>query len=189
MRTYLRGSANPMWKGGRYTHELGYIMVYAPEHPRAHQSGYVFEHLLVAEKALGRYLPRQVQVHHINEIKNENRNSNLVICENQQYHALLHQRTFALRETGSVHSRKCCFCKQWMTVNDSVLLSNRRNWRHRECHAAYERNRLSPKRKTPRRIKYTKAERLAFGIPPRSETRALAKLWTETAQACWRENK
>ena len=43
----------------RSTRELnGYIVVYMPEHPKAMQSdnwlGYVYEHIVVAEKHLGR---------------------------------------------------------------------------------------------------------------------------------------
>jgi hypothetical protein len=38
-------------------HKAGYVMVWAPEHPRSRNNArYVFEHILVMEKTLGRYL-------------------------------------------------------------------------------------------------------------------------------------
>jgi hypothetical protein len=43
--------------------------------------GAVFESVLIAEKVLGKPLPEGAHVHHVNEIKDDNRNSNLVICQ------------------------------------------------------------------------------------------------------------
>lgn len=88
----MPGPLNHQWKGGKTKLPIGYILVACPGHPRAGKNNYVYEHVLVAEKALGRYLPDGVEVHHVNEIKHDNRGSNLVICEDQAYHRLLHKR-------------------------------------------------------------------------------------------------
>lgn len=67
---------NPAWKGGRRKTSNGYILAWAPEHPRAH-SKCVLEHILVMEKHLGRLLIDKETVHHKNGIKNDNRIENL----------------------------------------------------------------------------------------------------------------
>jgi len=54
----------------------GYVMVYAPKHPRARMSR-VLEHRLIIEKKIGRYLLPNESVHHINGIKTDNRPENL----------------------------------------------------------------------------------------------------------------
>lgn len=100
-RTQAKGAAAHRWKGGRIVTGAGYVMVQKPGHPRANKDGYVYEHLIIAEKALGRPIPKRVEVHHFNEIKSDNRNGNLVICDSRAYHRLLHHRTWALRQTGS----------------------------------------------------------------------------------------
>jgi DNA-binding CsgD family transcriptional regulator len=50
------GEGHPDWKGGRRADKHGYVEVYAPLHPEARNVGRVFEHRLVMEVELGRYL-------------------------------------------------------------------------------------------------------------------------------------
>lgn len=46
-------------------------------HPRANSKGWIREHLLVMEKAIGRPVDRHEEVHHINGVKDDNRPENL----------------------------------------------------------------------------------------------------------------
>lgn len=59
----------------------GYIVVYAPEHPRANKAGTVPKHTLVMERHLGRYLEDDEVVHHINHIRDDNRIENLQLMQ------------------------------------------------------------------------------------------------------------
>lgn len=88
-------------------------MVCSPDHPNKDRRGYVMEHRLVAETAIGYVLPATVKIHHFNEIKCDNRNTNLVICEDQRYHMLIHlmQHHLALGAIPGV-TKHCARCKE-----------------------------------------------------------------------------
>lgn len=73
----------------------------------------VREHVIVAESVLGRPLPKGAVVHHADENKRNNDPSNLVICESQAYHLLLHRRLDAWKATGDANMRKCSLCHQY----------------------------------------------------------------------------
>ena len=67
------------WRGGRHSKSHGgYIRVYAPNHPNS-QKGSVFEHTLIAEKKIGRYITKDEIVHHTNGDKSDNRPENLEV--------------------------------------------------------------------------------------------------------------
>lgn len=76
-RVQPKGAASPKWKGGRYMRK-GYVMVFAPDHSQSDGKGYIGEHRLVLEEALGRPLRPDENVHHINGISDDNRAENLV---------------------------------------------------------------------------------------------------------------
>lgn len=137
-----RGAASPCWKGGRYVcPRFGYAFVHCPGHPSALANGYAREHILVAERAIGRLLPDGAVVHHINGVRTDNRPANLVVCEDQSYHSLLHVRAAALQACGNPSWRRCFRCKEW---GDPATLNSRNV--HIECASAYERIRTERRR-------------------------------------------
>ena len=75
----FKGEKSSSWKGGRCRHMKGYIYIYQPNHPFSTKGGYIFEHRLIVEKHLGRYLKSTEYIHHKNGIKNDNRLKNLYL--------------------------------------------------------------------------------------------------------------
>jgi HNH endonuclease len=59
-------------------------MVWAPGHHRAGKGQFVFEHILVMERTLGRYLLPGGSVHHRNGVRGDNRPENLELWTRPQ---------------------------------------------------------------------------------------------------------
>jgi hypothetical protein len=66
------------------------------------------EHVIVAERAFGKALPKGAEVHHVDEDKFNNHRSNLVICQDRAYHQLLHQRARIVRAGGNPNTQRVC---------------------------------------------------------------------------------
>jgi HNH endonuclease len=75
--------------------------------------GWVLEHTYVYEEHMGRRLRRNESVHHINEIKTDNRLCNLFAC-----HRLEHNKAHKMGRVSMVkmsptwHAKKCINCGQ-----------------------------------------------------------------------------
>lgn len=97
------------------------------------------EHIHVAERALGRPLPPGAVVHHVDEDKANNAPTNLVICPDQAYHHLLHQRMRAMDACGNPNWRRCELCGQWDDPAN-MLTWARGQTKHAACVRQYFRN-------------------------------------------------
>lgn len=97
-------------------------------------------HTAIAEMVLGKKLPQKAVVHHIDGDKRNNTNGNLIICENQAYHKLLHRRERALIACGNVNWRKCNICKEY--DDPFNLYISKGHCHHFSCSTNYKRERM-----------------------------------------------
>ena len=129
---------NPNWGGGKSIDPKGKALVLYPQHPRANNNGYVFEHILIAERALGKKISKDTPIHHINENISDNHNSNLVVCESHAYHKFLHCRKRALEASGNKNWRKCRECKRYDDPKNMSIHTRKKHsnvYIHKKCHA------------------------------------------------------
>jgi hypothetical protein len=83
-----QGKNNGMWTGGRHVDKDGYIAILNREHPNRNYKGYVLEHRLAVVNYIGRPLRKNEVVHHINNIKTDNRLDNLSLLTKKQHDRL-----------------------------------------------------------------------------------------------------
>ena len=89
------GAKSGQWKGGRTKTKAGYIWIHVSEpHIRkvSKKHRYVPEQILIMEKHLSRLLNKEETVHHINEIRNDNRIENLYLFPSINEHQSYHQK-------------------------------------------------------------------------------------------------
>lgn len=96
----------------------GRIRIRIKNNPRVNKNGYIYEHDLIAFQILGGRLPPKVVVHHIDNNKTNNHHSNLVICQDNGYHLLIHRRERAFMATGNPNLRYCYQCHEWKKSYD-----------------------------------------------------------------------
>lgn len=77
------------FKGGTQVTN-GYISVLSADHPFANKRGYVYQHRLVMEEMIGRYLKPEEVVHHIDENKQNNSPENLMLFPTDTDHRRYH---------------------------------------------------------------------------------------------------
>ena len=70
----------------------GYIVVRCPGHPKANTNGHVYQHRLIAEVGLGRFLLDDECVHHKNGCRQDNDPANLMVIKKKD-HRSLHRGT------------------------------------------------------------------------------------------------
>jgi HNH endonuclease len=113
---------------------------------------HLLEHRIVAERALGKRLPQHAVVHHVDENPLNNMPSNLVVCVNDKYHKLLHQRMAAMDACGHYDWKKCCYCREYDDPQNMKEEKDGRNrrWVHVECRKQAQRRKWKEKHPVPR---------------------------------------
>lgn len=100
----------PSWKGGKTKMKNGYILIkLSPDdffYPMVSNNGYVLEHRLVMAKLLGRLLSPKEIVHHINDIRDDNRQCNLQLFPDCDSHFEFHRTLERLRKGGDENKIK-----------------------------------------------------------------------------------
>lgn len=75
----------------RVINKKGYVLIHMPDYKNSYSNGYILEHRYIMEQHLGRDLLPDEDVHHINEIKTDNRVENLEVISHSE-HAKRHNR-------------------------------------------------------------------------------------------------
>ncbi|AZU98946.1 hypothetical protein pW2_114 [Bacillus phage pW2] len=109
-------------------------MIYMPTHHRAKTNGMVYEHILVAERKLGRKLKSKEVVHHEDENKQNNNEENLFVFATLSDHTRYHHNGIKIKvEDYYVSPSKIGLCK---VCNKNFEYSNSRQtgeFCSREC--------------------------------------------------------
>jgi len=139
---HSRGKLNPRYNGGKTKPKPnvanGAVRISVPGHPRADANGFVFKHILMVEAALGKPLPPKAVVHHHTP-------QQLVACQDQGYHMLLHKRQRALKACGNPDWYKCPFCKEYDDPKN--MRADAHGYRHTHCDTEYNRLRRERRQK------------------------------------------
>lgn len=126
----------------------GYILIPAKGHPRAWATGhYSYEHIVIMEKHLGRYLNKGEVVHHINEDRTDNRIENLQLMTKSEH--ISHHCRGKMKDTSDYICNICKTnktCMQQPTGNNKTpyprwhhLPHDKVNW---YCNACYKREKI-----------------------------------------------
>jgi len=138
-----KGCCHYSYNNGRYVNSDGYVMVMCPEHPRAVGKGYVREHMLVMEKALGRQILVTERIHHIDSDKTNNAVGNLLVFKTHSMHNAFEARLRAFKATGNWEWKMCLFCHKYDDPARMAGRSQDSSMYHRNCRLEYEKGRHS----------------------------------------------
>lgn len=130
------GVNHPMWKGGIYTNNKGYVFIYSPNHPNKNKDGYVLEHRLNMEKKIGRLLTSKEVIHHKNENPSDNRIKNLKLCKDEIEHRRIHA---GYKKINKKWFKLCKVCKKYLVIN-GVNFYKKKNTVSYRCKKHHGRN-------------------------------------------------
>ena len=97
----------------------GYIISKQDELPDYYKGQYVYQHILIAERLLGRKLKKGERVHHIDGNKKNNSPSNLIVFATNSDHILCHAGAHIYKDGDVWRAKKKKFKKffHFITIN------------------------------------------------------------------------
>lgn len=119
-----------------------YVAVHQPNHHRASPFGLVYEHILMAEKKIGRELQPQEVVHHIDQNRSNNDLDNLLVFATKADHTSFHHgKSYQLTDEGIAYvPNKGNYC-----IDCGIAISNGA-LRCKQCYDKYQQEVQRPSR-------------------------------------------
>ena len=114
---------SPSWKGG-LRKDRGYIEVKCPNHPAANKSGYVRQHRIIMEKAIGRCLLYGEKIHHIDGNRSNNHIDNLKLYSSHSEHMKNCHIIRFRNPNNSFEYRQCSKCKNIFKLEHENFTKN-----------------------------------------------------------------
>ena len=112
-------------------------------HKNIHAGSSITLHKYIVESVIGRELPNGAEIHHVDGDGLNNAHSNLVVCPDRAYHALLHRRAKAIDACGNANWLPCMYCKKYCDPSQMTLYTPKDQRtpkaQHRECNRDYKR--------------------------------------------------
>jgi len=87
-----KGKDHYNWKGGKTLDSSGYVLIHVENYPFCITGNYAFEHRIVMEKHLGRFLKPEEEVHHKDKNRLNNRIKNLRLFKDKSSHMKHHAK-------------------------------------------------------------------------------------------------
>lgn len=103
------------------------------------------EHTWIVEGILGKPLPKNAQVHHVDGNKLNNSHINLVVCPDNAYHLMIERRTRAYEACGNADYRRCTYCRKYDDIKNMLLRES--HTYHKDCRNLHARLKLAQNRK------------------------------------------
>lgn len=111
----------------------GYVLSYSPNHPRAMSNGCVYEHIIQAERKLGRFLGDKEVVHHKDRNRTNNSLDNLMVFKTNKDHTMFRAGCSVYKENdvyiaiSNDEKYICPICGKVKTRKDSEMCIDCRN--------------------------------------------------------------
>ena len=115
---HIKGSNNPHYNNGKTYSKNDGILLTLPNHPNARKNGTVLEHIVICSAVLGKPLPLKAIIHHWDKNNSNNKSFNLLICQDQSFHMVIHMRQKAYEQSGHADYRYCNTCEKWHSTKD-----------------------------------------------------------------------